>query len=183
MKVIKTQLEGLCIIEPDIFNDERGYFFESYNEQKYREHGLTAKFVQDNESKSSYGVIRGLHFQNEPYTQTKLLRVVSGRIIDVALDIRKNSKTFGKFYAVELSDVNKKQFYIPKGFAHGFSVLSETAIVNYKCDNFYNKESEGGIHPLDKMLNIDWQIPQDKQIISEKDINWSNFADAEWTFI
>ncbi len=180
MKVIETPFEGLYIIEPDIFNDERGYFFESYNEQKYRKHGLNAKFIQDNESQSSYGVIRGLHFQKAPYAQTKLLRVVLGKIIDVALDIRKNSKTFGQYYSIELSDVNKKQFYIPRGFAHGFSVLSETAIVNYKCDNFYNKESEGGIYPIDKMLNIDWQIPHEKQIISEKDINWSNFANKEF---
>ncbi len=176
MKVTKTKFEGLYVIEPDIFNDERGYFFESYNEQKYTEHGLKAKFVQDNESQSSYGVIRGLHFQVGQHAQTKLLRVVSGTIIDVALDIRKNSKTFGQYYSIELSDTNKKQFYIPRGFAHGFAVLSEKAIVNYKCDNFYNKEAEGGIYPLDESLNIDWHIKEKDRILSNKDMNWKNFA-------
>ncbi len=177
MQVKQTDLEGLYIIEPDIFNDTRGYFFESYNEKKYFEHGLTAKFVQDNESKSSYGVVRGLHFQLAPYAQTKLLRVVEGKIIDVALDIRKNSKTFGKYYAIELSAENKRQFYIPRGFAHGFSVLSKFAVVNYKCDNFYNKEAERGIYPLDEDLGIDWKISKNC-ILSEKDMKWDRFRDC-----
>ncbi len=179
MQVKPTNIEGLYIIEPDIFNDPRGYFFESYNESKYFKAGLTAKFVQDNESQSSYGVIRGLHFQVEPYAQTKLLRVVEGKILDVALDIRPNSKTYGQYHAVELSAENKKQFYIPKGFAHGFSVLSNTAIVNYKCDNFYNKESERGIYPLDESLGIDWQIEKNRCLLSDKDMQWSMFSDMK----
>ncbi len=176
MKVIQSKLKGLYVIEPDVFKDTRGYFLETYSEKRYLEHNLNAKFVQDNESLSSYGVVRGLHFQIAPYAQTKLLRVVYGKILDIALDIRQGSETYGQYCAVELSAENKEQFYIPRGFAHGFAVLSETAIVNYKCDNFYNKDAERGIYPLDKTLNIDWKIQQKDMIISEKDMNWSGFA-------
>ena len=140
MKVLETGFNGLYIVEPTIYNDDRGYFFESYNQRRAMEYGMTSEFIQDNESKSSFGVIRGLHFQIEPYAQTKLVRVVLGRILDIALDLRANSPTYGSYYGVELSAENKRQFYIPKGFAHGFSVLSDVAIVNYKCDNYYHKE-------------------------------------------
>lgn len=182
MQIIETGFKGLFVIEPAIFNDERGYFYESYNKQRYFDLGLDADFVQDNESKSTYGVIRGLHFQIEAHAQTKLLRVVEGRILDVALDVRIDSQTYGSFYAVELSAENKRQFYIPKGFAHGFSVLSETAIVNYKCDNFYNKESERGVHPLDPTLDIDWMVNKKDAVLSEKDTIWPGFNDMEVYF-
>lgn len=182
MNILETGFKGLFIIEPSIFNDERGYFFESYNQQKYQELGMTTQFVQDNESKSTYGVVRGLHFQIEPYAQTKLVRVVSGKILDVALDLRVDSQTYGSYYAIELSDVNKRQFYIPKGFAHGFSVLSETAIVNYKCDNYYHKDSERGINLFDKELSIDWKIDKETAIVSEKDKLLPDFSDSEIFF-
>ncbi len=182
MNVIETGFKGLFIIEPSIFNDDRGYFFESYNRERYKESGLTTEFVQDNESKSSYGVVRGLHFQIEPYAQTKLVRVVTGKILDVALDLRVDSQTYGSYYAVELSSENKRQFYIPQGFAHGFSVLSETAIVNYKCDNYYHKESERGINLFDSTLSIDWKIDKNNAIISEKDLLWPDFSQSEVFF-
>ena len=180
MKIIETGFEGLFIIEPQVFEDERGYFFESYNSKKISELGLNAQFIQDNESKSSYGVIRGLHYQLEPFAQTKLLRVVYGKILDVAVDLRKNSRTFGSFLALELSAENKHQFYIPKGFAHGFSVLSAEAIVSYKCDNYYNKDSERGVNLNDPKLNIDWKIEKSKQILSEKDLIYPVFDKADY---
>lgn len=165
----QTDIPDLLLFEPKVFEDSRGYFFEAYNEQAFQQQGLSVTFVQDNQSLSSYGVIRGLHYQLLPYAQTKLVRVLEGRILDVAVDIRKGSPTFGQSYAIELSAENKKQLFIPGGFAHGFSVLSPTAIVLYKCDGFYNKESEGGIRYDDPSLNIDWQIEKDKEVISEKD--------------
>lgn len=169
MNVIKTEIEDLLVIEPRVFKDERGYFFESYNQKKWEEASLFYNFLQDNESRSTFGVIRGLHFQKQPYEQTKLVRVVKGAIIDVAVDLRFKSKTFGMYFAVELSEANKKQLLIPRGFAHGFSVISENAIVSYKCDNIYNKESEEGIIFNDSQINIDWRIPESDIILSEKD--------------
>ena len=169
MKIIETGFEGLYIIEPTIFKDERGYFYETYNERRYKEAGIDYKFVQDNESKSSYGTIRGLHFQKGEFAQAKLVRCLQGTVLDVVVDIRQDSKTFGKHYSVELTGDNKLQFMVPRGFAHGFSVLSETAIFSYKCDNIYNKESEGGIIYNDPALNIDWKIKKGSEILSEKD--------------
>jgi len=183
MKIIKTKIEDLVIIEPQVFTDARGYFFENYNIKKYREVGINAEFIQDNEAFSTYGVIRGLHYQLEPYCQAKIVRVISGRVLDVALDIRKGSPTFGKWEAVELSDENKRQFFVPRGFAHGYSVLSKTAIFAYKCDNIYNPESERGINLNDENLNIDWGIPQKNQIISSKDKILPDFDNAEMNFI
>ena len=170
MPFIKTAFPGLFIIEPTVFKDSRGYFFESYNQNQFEAAGIDIRFVQDNQSKSTYGVIRGLHYQLDPYSQTKLMRVISGKILDVAVDIRKGSPAFGKVFSIELSAENNKQLLIPKGFAHGFSVLSETAEVMYKCDAFYNKESEAGILFNDPTLNIDWKIPADKAIVSDKDL-------------
>lgn len=170
MPFYKTDIADLLVFEPRIFPDPRGYFFESYNETIFAEAGIKEKFVQDNQSKSTYGVIRGLHYQLNPYAQAKLIRVLQGNILDVAVDVRKGSITYGKAFSLELSDENNKQLYIPAGFAHGFSVLSETAVVLYKCDAFYNKEAEGGIRYNDPELNIDWRIPKGQEIISEKDI-------------
>ena len=170
MSFIKTDFPGLFIIEPTVFKDSRGYFFESYNQKQFEAAGIDINFVQDNQSKSTYGVIRGLHYQLNPHAQTKLMRVLSGRILDIAVDIRKGSPAYGKVFSLELSAENNKQLLIPKGFAHGFSVLSETAEVMYKCDAFYNKESEAGILYSDATLNIDWQIPADLAIISDKDL-------------
>ena len=164
-----TNIDGLLIFEPKVFEDSRGYFFESYNENIFLQQGIDVKWVQDNQSSSTYGVIRGLHYQLNPHAQTKLVRVLQGTILDVAVDIRKGSSTYGRSFSIELSGNNNKQLFIPKGFAHGFSVLSEKAVVLYKCDGFYNKESEGGIIYNDSSLNIDWKIPADKAIISEKD--------------
>jgi dTDP-4-dehydrorhamnose 3,5-epimerase len=169
MPIIKTGFPGLIIFEPTVLKDSRGYFFESYSERVFNAEGITTRFVQDNQSKSSYGVIRGLHYQLNPNAQTKLVRVLSGKIMDVAVDIRTGSSTYGKAFCLELSAENNKQLLIPKGFAHGFSVLSETAEVMYKCDEFYSKESEAGILYNDAALNIDWQIPAGRAIISEKD--------------
>lgn len=170
MKIKQTDIEGLLVIEPVIFGDDRGYFFESFSRKKFMEAtGLDIEFVQDNESKSSYGVIRGLHFQNAPYSQAKLVRVVRGKVLDVAVDLRPASPTYGKYYAVELSEENHLQIFIPKGFAHGFSVLSEEAVLQYKCDEYYNPSSEGGIAWDDPDLNIDWMIPAEKVKISAKD--------------
>lgn len=169
MNFIKTKIDGVIIVEPRIFNDERGYFFESYNKQSFSESGIACEFVQDNQSKSSYGVIRGLHCQLGEYAQAKLVRVLHGKVLDVAVDIRTNSPTFGQYVAVELSADNQKQLFIPRGFLHGFSVLSETAIISYKVDNFYCKASEFGIRYDSPEFNIDWQIPEDKIITSEKD--------------
>ena len=176
MKVIETGFADLLLIEPKIFGDSRGYFFESYNEKIFAENGIEIKFVQDNQSMSSYGVIRGLHFQKDPHAQTKLIRVLSGSILDVAVDLRKGSHTYGKHFSVELSAENKRQLLVPKGFAHGFSVLSETADVLYKCDVFYNKASEAGILYNDPSLNIDWRIPTGKAIVSDKDLQQPSFA-------
>src|SRR5580658_10870215 len=158
----KTDIPDLLIFEPAIYKDNRGYFFESYNEQTFFKEGVRNHFVQDNQSFSTYGVIRGLHFQLDPHAQCKLVRVLQGKILDVAVDLRQSSKTFGKWIAVELSAGNKRQLFLPRGFAHGFSVLSETAEVSYKCDGFYNKESESGIRYDDPQLDIDWQIPAGK---------------------
>jgi len=170
MKITSTPFEGLFILEPRVFADERGYFFESYNSTTFENLGLNFNWLQDNQSQSSYGVIRGLHFQKAPYAQTKLIRVLQGEIYDVVVDLRHASATFGKSYAIRLSSENQLQLLIPKGFAHGFSVLSEEADVLYKCDALYNKESESGILYNDPVLEIDWQVPVDKQIVSEKDL-------------
>jgi dTDP-4-dehydrorhamnose 3,5-epimerase len=170
MTVKETPLRGCYIIEPTVFEDQRGYFFESFNQKKFKDTiGETVNFVQDNESLSSKGVLRGLHYQTGEYAQAKLVRVIKGNVLDVAVDIRKDSKTYGQQFSIELSEANKKQLFIPKGFAHGFIVLSNTAIFSYKCDNYYNKESEGGIIYNDETLNIDWQLPENEMIISEKD--------------
>jgi dTDP-4-dehydrorhamnose 3,5-epimerase len=183
MPIIKTEFPGLIIFEPTVLKDSRGYFFESYSERVFNAEGITARFVQDNQSKSSYGVLRGLHYQLNPYAQTKLVRVLSGKILDVAVDIRKSSPTYGKAFSIELSAENNKQLLIPKGFAHGFSVLSETAEVMYKCDEFYNKESEGGILYNDPSLNIDWQIPADKAIVSDKDLQQPLLLNCKNNFV
>jgi dTDP-4-dehydrorhamnose 3,5-epimerase len=169
MAFIKTGFPGLLIYEPAVFEDSRGYFFESYNQKIFTAEGIHFNFVQDNQVASTYGVVRGLHYQLPPYAQTKLIRVLSGRILDVVMDIRKGSPTYAKVFAVELSGQNKKQLLVPRGFAHGYSVLSDTAEVFYKCDSFYNKEAEGGILYNDPALNIDWMIPADKMSISAKD--------------
>lgn len=170
MEIIKTEIEGLLIIEPTVYGDERGYFFESFNEREFREKsGFKVRFVQDNESKSCHGVVRGLHFQRPPHAQSKLVRVVEGEVLDVAVDIRKNSPTYGKHVAVRLSAESHRQFFLPKGMAHGFSVLSETAVFQYKCDDFYAPDCEGAIAWDDPDLGIDWLIPADKVVLSEKD--------------
>ncbi len=183
MKVIKTDFSDLLIIEPKVFEDSRGYFFESFNSMKYKESGVDMIFIQDNESKSSYGVIRGLHYQLSPYAQTKLVRVISGRILDVVVDIRQNSPTFGKYFSIELSSENKTQLLVPKGFAHGFSVLSETAIVSYKCDELYNPEAERGIRYNDEKLGIDWKIDNEKATVSSKDKVHPELVNAEMNFL
>lgn len=170
MEVIKTSIEGVVIIEPRIFKDARGYFFESFSQKEFDEKVRPIHFVQDNESMSSYGVMRGLHFQRPPYTQSKLVRCVRGRVLDVAVDIRKGSPTYGQHVAVELTEENHRQFFIPRGFAHGFAVLSETAVFQYKCDNFYAPQADGGISIKDESLGIEWQIPVEKAILSEKDL-------------
>lgn len=170
MKAIKTAIEGVVIIEPRIFTDARGYFFESFSQKEFDEKVRPIRFVQDNESKSSYGVMRGLHFQQPPFSQSKLVRCVKGRVLDVAVDIRKGSPTYGQHVAVELTEDNHRQFFVPRGFAHGFAVFSETAIFQYKCDNFYAPEADGGISIKDESLGIDWQIPMENAILSEKDI-------------
>ena len=182
MKVIKTEIEGLVIIEPKIFKDTRGYFFESFSQKEFDEKVIPVRFVQDNESMSSYGVMRGLHFQRPPFTQSKLVRCVKGKVLDVAVDIRKGSPTYGQHVAVELNEDNHRQVFIPRGFAHGFAVLSETAIFQYKCDNFYAPEAEGGISIKDGSLGIDWQIPTEKAILSEKDIKHLCLKDFDSPF-
>ena len=169
MKVSKTEIEGVYIIEPQVFEDARGYFFESWNKAKLKEQGVDYDFIQDNQSKSCYGTVRGIHFQKGKYAQAKLVRVLEGTVLDVAVDLRPNSKTFGKHVAVELSAENKKQLMIPRGFGHGFSVLTPTATFAYKCDNIYCKESEGGLLYNDPALAIDWKVPEDKVVLSEKD--------------
>ena len=169
MPFIETKIPGVVIFEPRIFTDERGYFFEAYNENTFKEAGIDVKFVQDNQSKSSYGVIRGLHFQKGEHAQAKLVRVLHGSVLDVAVDLRPGSATFGQYVAAELNDTNNFQLFIPRGFAHGFSVLSKTAVFSYKCDNFYCKASEGGINCMDPDLHIDWQVPLESACLSEKD--------------
>ena len=182
MEVIKTEIEGVVIIEPRIFHDERGYFYESFSQREFEEKVCKTVFVQDNQSKSSYGVLRGLHFQKAPYSQSKLVRCIKGKVLDVAVDIRKGSPTFGKYVAVELSEDNHRQFFVPRGFAHGFAVLSDVAVFQYKCDNYYNKESEGSIAWNDESLSIDWKIDMDKVILSEKDKNSKPLAQADYLF-
>lgn len=169
MNVIKTDIDGLVIIEPRVFGDSRGYFFESFSERDFKREVADVDFVQDNESKSSYGVVRGLHFQKPPYAQAKLVRVVKGKVLDVAVDLRKDSPTFGQYAAMELSEENHRQMFIPRGFAHGFSVLSEEVIFQYKCDNYYAPQSEGAVAWDDPDLDIDWKIPAEKVLLSEKD--------------
>ena len=183
MPFITTEFPGLLIFEPKIWEDDRGYFFESYNEKVFNEEGVAITFVQDNQASSVFGVIRGLHYQLNPYAQSKLIRVLSGSILDVAVDIRVKSPTYGKTYAIELSAANKKQLLVPKGFAHGYSVISDTAEVFYKCDEFYNMESEGGIACNDAFLNIDWQVAAGKAIISEKDLGHPGFHDCKNNFV
>lgn len=182
MEVIKTDIDGVVVIEPRIFNDDRGYFFESFSQREFDEKVRPIKFVQDNESKSSYGVLRGLHFQKGEHAQSKLVRVIKGAVLDVAVDIRKGSPTFGKYVAVELSEDNHRQFFVPRGFAHGFSVLTPEAIFQYKCDNFYCRESEGAVAWDDPQLAIDWKIPFDKVILSEKDKYHKCLAEADYLF-
>ena len=183
MNVIKTKIDGLFIIEPRIFEDSRGYFFESFSQREFEEKIGPIHFVQDNESKSSYGVMRGLHFQRPPFTQSKLVRCVKGSVLDVAVDIRKGSPTYGQHVAVELTEDNHLAMFIPKGFAHGFAVLSETAVFQYKCDEFYHPESEGGISILDDTLNIDWRIPTDQAVLSDKDTKHPLLKDFDSPFI
>ena len=182
MEVIKTAIDGLVIIEPRIFKDSRGYFFESFSQREFDEKIGEINFVQDNESMSSYGVMRGLHFQRPPFTQSKIVRCVKGAVLDVAVDIRKGSPTYGQHVAVELSEENHRQFFISKGFAHGFAVLSETAVFQYKCDEFYHPEADGGISILDDSLKIDWRIPADKIILSEKDTKHPLLKDFDSPF-
>ena len=177
MNIIETNIEGVIIIEPRLFEDERGYFFESFNQKEFQEKVCKTTFIQDNESKSSYGVIRGLHFQKLPFAQSKLVRVVKGSVLDVAVDIRKGSPTFGQHVAVELTEDNHRQFFIPRGFAHGFSVLSKEVIFQYKCDNFYAPQSEGAIAWDDPDLGIDWQISIDEILLSEKDKSHPKLAE------
>ena len=183
MPFIKTKFPGLLIFEPKVFEDNRGYFFESYNQKTFTAEDVDIVFVQDNQASSSFGVIRGLHYQIDPFAQTKLIRVLSGKIIDVAVDIRKNSPTYGKAYTIELSAENKKQLLLPKGFAHGYSVISQTAEVFYKCDAFYNKESEGGIAWNDPGLNINWEVPPDKAVISHKDQKYPTLENCKNNFV
>lgn len=182
MKAIKTAIEDVVIIEPDVFGDSRGYFFESYSQKKFDELVRPVKFVQDNESKSKYGVLRGLHFQNGANAQSKLVRVVKGRVLDIAVDIRKGSPTFGKYVAVELTEDNHRQLFVPRGFAHGFSVLSEEAIFQYKCDNLYAPHAEGAIAWNDPEIGIDWQLPAEDVLLSAKDAAHPMLKDVEGLF-
>ena len=187
MNFIETKIPGVLIVEPRVFKDARGYFFESYSQRELDEKisailGHPIRFVQDNESMSSYGVMRGLHYQRMPFTQSKLVRCVKGAVLDVAVDIRKGSPTFGQHVAVELTEDNHLQFFVPRGFAHGFSVLSETAVFQYKCDAFYHPEADAGINILDGSFGIDWRIPAEKAILSEKDLRHANLMEGELDF-
>jgi len=182
MTLTETDLNGLFIIEPKVFSDSRGYFMETYNSYAFKDAGINNIWVQDNQSRSTYGVIRGLHFQTNPKAQAKLVRVLEGKILDVAVDLRKESKTFGEWFSIELSAENKKQLLVPRGFAHGFSVLSENATVFYKCDNLYSPESEMSINVFDKTLNIDWKIEKNEAIISEKDQNNNPLSSLTYSF-
>ncbi len=187
MHITKTKIDGILILEPKVFNDARGYFFESFSQREFDEKvapllGHSVRFVQDNESMSSYGVMRGLHFQLPPFTQSKLVRCVKGRVLDVAVDLRKGSPTYSQHVAVELTEDNHRQFFIPHGFAHGFAVLSETAVFQYKCDQFYHPEAEGGIAITDRSLGIDWQLPTDHAILSDKDTRHPMLTDFNSPF-
>lgn len=182
MNVIETSIQGVVIIEPRIFKDDRGYFFESFSQKEFEEKVCQTVFVQDNESKSSYGVLRGLHFQKPPFAQSKLVRVVKGAVLDVAVDIRKGSPTFGQYVSVELTEENHRQLFVPRGFAHGFSVLSEEVVFQYKCDNFYAPGCEGALAWDDPDLGIDWKLPADEVVLSEKDMKHCRLKDAEWLF-
>lgn len=182
MEITQSSIQGVYIIKPTIYEDERGYFFESYSQKIFRNSIKNISFVQDNESKSCYGVLRGLHFQKPPFAQSKLVRVIKGAVLDVAVDIRKGSPTFGQHVAIELTEDNHYQLFIPRGFAHGFSVLSKDVIFQYKCDNFYSPKHEGAIAWNDSDLNIDWRIPTNKIILSEKDKHHPKLKDAEWLF-
>lgn len=182
MEVINTEIDGVVILEPRVFEDARGYFFESFSQREFDEKVAPITFVQDNESMSSYGVMRGLHFQRPPFSQAKLVRCVKGSVLDVAVDIRKGSPTYGKHVAVLLTEDNHKQFFVPRGFAHGFAVLSETAVFQYKCDNYYAPQADAGISILDESLGIDWQIPTDKAILSEKDTKHEMLKDFDSPF-
>ena len=182
MNVIKTDIDGVVIIEPKIFNDSRGYFYESFSQREFEEKVCKTIFVQDNQSCSSYGVIRGLHFQKPPYSQSKLVRVIEGKVLDVAVDIRKGSPTFGQHVAVELSAENHRQLFIPQGFAHGFAVLSDVAVFQYKCDEFYHPEADGGISIVDDSLGIDWRIPTEKALLSDKDTKHACLKDFDSPF-
>ena len=188
MEIIKTSIDGVFIIEPRVFRDARGYFFESFSQREFDEKvtpilGHSINFVQDNESMSSYGVMRGLHYQRMPYTQSKLVRCVKGAVLDVAVDIRKGSPTFGQHVAVELTEDNHRQFFVPRGFAHGFAVLSEIAVFQYKCDNFYAPQADGGISIKDDSLGIDWKIPTENALLSEKDMKHDMLKDFESPFV
>ena len=178
MHIIKTEIDDVFIIEPKVFEDDRGYFFESYNHMQLKESGISVNFVQDNQSFSKYGVIRGLHCQTGEHAQTKLVRAIQGNILDVVVDIRKNSKTFGQHITIELSDKNQRQLFVPRGFLHGFSVLSSTALISYKCDNYYNKDAESGVRFDDIELSIDWKIEKDNMSVSEKDLQLGRFCDV-----
>ena len=182
MNIIKTDIEGVLILEPRMFKDERGYFYESFSQREFEENVCRTTFVQDNQSMSVYGVVRGLHFQKPPFCQSKLVRCIKGAVLDVAVDIRKGSPTFGKYVAVELTEDNHRQFFIPRGFAHGFAVLSEEAVFQYKCDNYYNKESEGAIAWNDEQIAVDWRLPLDKVILSEKDKLSKPLSEAAYLF-
>ena len=182
MDTIRTEIAGVVIVEPRVFTDARGYFFESFSARDFSEKVMDIRFVQDNESRSSYGVIRGLHFQKPPFAQSKLVRVVEGAVLDVAVDIRKGSPTLGRHVAVELTGENHRQLFIPRGCAHGFAVLSETAVFQYKCDNFYAPQSEGAIACDDPDLGIDWRIPEGREVLSAKDKVHPRLRDAEWLF-
>lgn len=182
MPFIETPIQGLLVYEPNVFEDARGYFFESFNQKVFDQMGINTNFVQDNQSKSTFGVLRGLHYQLNPHAQAKLVRVISGEVLDVAVDIRTGSPTFGKHFSIVLSDANKKQLYIPRGFAHGFVVLSETAEFFYKCDNFYNKEADAGIIYNDSTIGIDWMVKPDAILVSDKDRNLPSFKNANNNF-
>ena len=182
MEVIRTEIEGVVVLEPQIFRDDRGYFFESFSEREFKEKVADVHFVQDNESRSCYGVVRGLHFQKPPHAQAKLVRVIRGAVLDVAVDIRLGSPTFGRYVAVELTGDNHRQLFIPRGFAHGFSVLSDEVVFQYKCDNFYAPQSEGAIAWDDPDLGIDWKVPTDKVILSEKDRSHPGLRDTDSPF-
>ena len=182
MEIIETGIPDLVILKPRIFEDPRGYFFESFNKDSYQKAGVPSNFVQDNQAKSSYGVVRGLHYQHDPHCQAKLVRVLSGAVYDVAVDLRKGSPTYGKHYGIELTGENNLMFYVPRGFAHGYSVISDEAVFFYKCDNLYAPSHEGGLNPYDPELNIDWKIPQNKAVLSEKDRIAPMLKDADIRF-